>query len=184
MTNVVCLINSQAQNIWKKAYFLLGEAIAALGGLQLLKQSLQTPMHPATYTEKSPRYTEFEVSPCDVCAMTPLAELMMEAEHAHVTAHKHHTRREPRCPAAEPIRCDPSRRRLPRLALSLARCSAAGLEDLTQCVELLLKNNQSRPTPISCCCCCFYFPPSSVCTSTASRDLSTAGLLPFGFTCL
>lgn len=54
-------------------------------------------------------------------------------------------------PCGGPIHRNPLHFRPLRLALSLARCSAAGLEDLTQYGELLLKNNQSQPTPI------FYF---------------------------
>lgn len=51
-------------------------------------------------------------------------------------------------PCGGPIHRNPSHCRPLRLALSLARCGAAGLEDLTQYGELLLKNNQSQPTLI------------------------------------
>lgn len=69
----------------------------------------------------------------------------------------------------------PSHCRPLRSALSLARCGAAGLEDLTLCAELLLKNNQSQPTRILCF---FFFSPPILCTLTALQDLSTAGWLP------
>lgn len=88
---------------------------------------------------------------------------MIEVVHTHISTQKHlHTNITPSMSLAA-LRwilstAIPSHRCPPRLALSLARCSAAGLEDLTQCVELLLKNNQSQPTLISCFfLCSLYF---------------------------
>lgn len=112
---------------------------------------------------------EFEVSLSEMGVMTPYTELI-EYTHSHIHTHKHYTQHELGCPPVDPCTCNPSHRRLPRLALSSDRCSVAGPEDLTHYVELLLKNNQSQPM-LSL----GFFFSLFLCTLTIYQDLSTAG---------
>ncbi len=166
---MLLVLQTVSHRNWTKVSFVLGKAVTAWSGLSFWGKAckhhctlLHTYTHAHTRQQQQQQQHKEKDKPhtydVDIWGKhlwclhhNPRTGLMNRTTHTHththmhIYTHKHHTQHEPSCPAVGPIHRHPSHGRPPRLALSLARCSAAGLEDLTQCVELLLKNNQSQP---------------------------------------